>query len=102
MKALFQRKISLKDIKQIEKNLAEKLDLFDKNYGITLNKNISKITNAYFAFKPTGLSFMREIIDVNEYQKLKQKHRKLQKIKGIKFYNKKEKQYEDINVSFSN
>ena len=102
MKALFRRKISLKDIKQIEKNLAEKLDLFDNNYGIILSKNITKITAVYIAFEPKGLSFMREIIDVKEYQKLKKKNRELQKIKGIKFYNKKEKQFENIIVTFSN
>ena len=102
MKALFKIKISVKDIKQIEKNLAEKLDLYDKNYGFILTKNISKITNVYFTFEPKGLSFMREIIDVKEYQKLKQKNRELQKIKGIKFYNKKEKQFESIIVTFSN
>ena len=102
MKALFQKKISLKEIKQIEKNLAEKLDLYDKNYGIILTKNISKITDVYFALKPEGLSFMREIIDVDEHQKLKQKNRELQKIKGIRFYNKKEKKFEDLLVIFSN
>ena len=102
MKALFQKKISLKEIKQIEKNLAEKLDLHDRNYGIVLTKNISKITDVYFALKPKGLSFMREIIDVNEYQKLERKNRELHEITGIKFYNKKDKQFEDIVVIFSN
>ena len=68
MKAFFRRKISLKDIKQIEKNLAEKLDLYDNNYGIVLSNNITKITDVYITFEPKGLSFMREIIDVKEYQ----------------------------------
>ena len=102
MKALFQNKISLKQVKEIEKEIVKRLKNYDDSFEIIYQKDISKITNIYFSFKPKGISLIREIKKEKEYLELKKTFNQILNINGIEFYNKKTKTFENIPCSFSN
>jgi len=102
MKALFLNKISVKQIKEIEKNLIEKLNQFDENFELVYAKKISEITNIYFPVNPKGISIMREIKDQKAYIQIQRSFNQILNINGIKFFNKKTKLFENIPCSFSN
>lgn len=101
-KSLFQSKISVKEIEILEKKLIHKLSCFDQNFEIFYNYKKSKLSNIFFSFKPKGISIMREYENEEAYKLLKQKNNEIQNIKGVKIFNKKSKQFENVNLSFSN
>ena len=59
MKNLFQNKISIKEVNQIENYVLEKLNFYDKNF--INDKKITKIVGLNFA--KNGISITREILN---------------------------------------
>lgn len=102
MKALFQNKISVKQIKEIEKEIIVSLKSYDENFEKIYLKEVSEISNIVFSFKPKGISLMREIKKEKEYLELKKTFNEILNITGIEFYNKKTKAFQNIPCSFSN
>ena len=98
MKNLFQNKISIKEVNQIENYVLEKLNFYDKNC-INDKKN-TKIVGINFA--KNGISITREILNNLEYQNTKRKNNFILNVTGIKFLNKNTNYYEEIPISFSN
>ncbi|KFC22735.1 hypothetical protein [Epilithonimonas lactis] len=102
LKGLFQSKISINQIKEIERKLIQQLTDYDENFEITNKKMISEISNIYFSFEPKGISILREVRDKEAYRKLQRLPRHILNINGIEFYNTKRKIFENIPCSFSN
>ncbi|MCC2591756.1 hypothetical protein [Chryseobacterium sp. MFBS3-17] len=102
MKTLFQKKISIRQVKEIEKHLIENLNKFDENFAFVYSKKISEITNIYFTINPKGISLMREIKDKNGYTQIRKSFNEILNINGIKFFNNKTKSFENIPCSFAN
>ena len=100
LKGLFQSKISINQIKDIERNLIQKLTDYDENFEIINKKRVSEISNIYLSFKPKGISIMREVTDKNTYS-LQKSSCEIFNINGIEFYNTKSKSFENVPCSFS-
>ncbi|MCL1663310.1 hypothetical protein M2T78_03535 [Elizabethkingia ursingii] len=66
----FERKISVEQIMEIEKNIIWQLKEHDKNFETVYMSGSSKIINSYFTFKPKGISIMRELLNRNAYNGL--------------------------------
>lgn len=102
IKSIFQNKISLKQIKEIEKEIIEKLNNYDQNFEIIYREEISEITNIYFTFKPKGISLMRVIKNQKKHYDLEKTFNQIMNINGIEFYNRNLKTFQSIPCSFTN
>ena len=100
MKSLFQNKISVNKIKEFEKLVVEKLKFFNPNFEDYFLNKFTEIDKIYFA--KNGISISRIILDNQKYQQIKKENNFILNFYGIKFLNKKTKNYDQIPLSFSN